>query len=485
MSEETICQEELKKLKKTVRYDKMMAAIYSTALRITDWPVFLEETLQSFGKTLDVSRVYLFAYRSETGTLDNTFEWVAPDVIPKKVSLQNIPTNLIPWLTHALQNNEQIRLSNINQIPHEQDRTLFYELGIKSILAVPLFIGRHYYGFLGIDECRYFRDWEEIDVSNLQSLGLILTDKIERRRMDRVLLLEMEQQAARVSLSQKMEAIGMLTAGVAHEINTPIQYVRDNAYFLMKSLEQLIVLLKHYQTLAAQTRSKAEEVELLQKIETLEDELDIAYLIKEIPYAIKQSLEGVSKVNQLVSALKEFSHPGKKKKDFADLNRAIASTVTIARNEWKYVAELELDLEEGLPLVFCRVSEINQVVLNMIINAAHTIKEKASETNPSGPKGKIILRTRTLGNHVSIIIEDTGKGIPSVLLNKIFDPFFTTKDPGIGTGQGLAISREIILGKHGGQIYVESVEGLGTTFTVDLPIELLEVELFEREVGLV
>lgn len=470
MLQDTVYQEQLQQLKKIVQYDKMMAKIYLTALRQPDWPVFLEETLRGFGETLDVNGVYLFAHRPQTQTIDNTFEWVAPDISAKKGSLQNLKTSDTPWWTHTLQSNKLICLRDIEQIPDDSERAIFRELGIKSILAVPLFVGTLYYGFLGIEESHNFRDWEEIDVDSLQSVANVLTNMLERQRMERELLAKEKQQAVRITLSRKMEAIGMLAAGVAHEINTPIQYVGDNAYFLMKALEQLMLLLKQYQTLAERIRSKGVEVGLLKEIEALEEAINVEYLAKEIPNAINQSLEGISKVGQLVSAMKEFSHPGKGKKDLADLNRAIASTAKIAQNEWKYVAELELDMEKDLPVVYCHIGEINQVVLNMIINAAQTIKEKTAEAESPIPKGKIIIRTRLSGDHVSIIIADTGKGIPSLIINKIFNPFFTTKDLGIGTGQGLAISREIVQQRHSGQINVESVVGIGTTFTVDLPM---------------
>lgn len=480
MSHDTVCQEELRRLKKVVHYDKMLASIYLTALRQPEWPAFLEETLQGFGEALNVNGVYLFAHRSQTQTMDNTFEWVAPGISTMKGSLQNLRTSDIPWWTHTLQSNKLIRLRDIEQIPNDPEREIFHELGIKSVLAVPLFVGMQYYGFLGIDERRYFRDWEEVDVDSLQSVAHVLTEKLERQRMERVLFEREKHAAVRISLSRKMEAMGMLAAGVAHEINTPIQYVGDNAHFLMETFEQLMLLLKQYHILAEKVRSNGVEEGLLQEIETLELAINVAYLAEEIPSAINQSLEGISKVSQLVSAMKEFSHPGKEQKDFADLNRAIASTVKIAQSEWKYVAELELDMEKDLPLVYCHIGEINQVILNMIINSAQTIKERAAESKSPISKGKIVIRTRLLRDHVSIIIEDTGKGIPSILLNKIFNPFFTTKDLGIGTGQGLAISREIIQQRHGGQINVESVEGVGTTFTVNLPIGIEEMNLDER-----
>ena len=199
------------------------------------------------------------------------------------------------------------------------------------------------------------------------------------------------------------------------------------------------------------------------------DQADAAYLLEEIPRAIDQTLEGVGRVAALVNAMKEFSHPDTKEKSLLDLNRAIAGTLTVARNEWKYVAELETDFDPSLPPVSCHPGEFNQVILNLIVNAAHAIGDVARQ---GGRKmGTIRVQTRKCADWAEIRIEDTGTGIPEKVRSRIFDPFFTTKEIGKGTGQGLAIARSVIVDKHGGSLHFETEEGRGTTFIVRLPYE--------------
>ena len=212
---------------------------------------------------------------------------------------------------------------------------------------------------------------------------------------------------------------------------------------------------------------------LLNRIETEIEEIDWDYLAEEIPSAIEQSREGVQRVTSIVRAMKEFSHPGTKEKVLLDINKIIDTTVTISRNEWKYVADLEMDLDESLPSVPCLSDEMSQVFLNLIVNAAQAIGEQLGD-NPEGPKGTIRITTRPLEREVEIRISDTGPGIPEEVRQKIFDPFFTTKDPGKGTGQGLAIARDVVVHKHGGAIEVESEPGQGAVFIIRLPLEMEE-----------
>jgi two-component system NtrC family sensor kinase len=207
---------------------------------------------------------------------------------------------------------------------------------------------------------------------------------------------------------------------------------------------------------------------LVNQISNKEEELDVTYLLEEIPRAFEETLEGIGKVNKLVLAMKDFVHPGEKEMKFANINKAIEGTVTISRNEWKYVAELETDLEPGLPLVCCVIDEINQVLLNMILNAAQAIKEAPKSRTLT--KGKITVTTKNDGDYVTILLSDNGIGIPKEMVNKIFEPFFTTKEVGKGTGQGLAIAYNIIATKHEGSIEVDSEVGKGTVFTIRLPI---------------
>lgn len=268
--------------------------------------------------------------------------------------------------------------------------------------------------------------------------------------------------------AQKLEAIGQLAAGIAHEINTPIQYVGDNTRFLMDAFKDMTALFELYERLTGAILPSPGCAELLQEIQARKEEVDLPYLKEEIPRAIHQSLEGVERVAKIVRAMKEFSHPGPKEKTPTNLNRAIENTLTVARNEWKYVADVVLELDPDLPLVPCLPNELNQVILNLVINAAHAIAGVVGDG--SRGKGTITVATGTKGNMVEIRIRDTGTGIAPEIQSKVFDPFFTTKEVGKGTGQGLAIARSIVVDKHGGKIDFETEWGQGTTFTIALPL---------------
>ncbi len=270
--------------------------------------------------------------------------------------------------------------------------------------------------------------------------------------------------------SQKMEAIGQLSAGIAHEINTPTQFVNDNIHFLKDAYASISKILKKYREVAALSENEPHCKSHVIEIKDLEEQEDLEFLIKEIPLAIDQSLEGVERVAKIVRAMKDFSHPGIDDIKSINLNQMIESTVTVARNEWKYCSEIEFDLDPENPFIDCYPGELNQTFLNIIINAAHAIIEKNGEN--SEEKGKITISTKLLDDFVEIRISDTGAGVPDSIKTKLFNPFFTTKEPGKGTGQGLAISHNVIVKKHNGEINFESTYGQGTTFIIKLPVHL-------------
>jgi PAS domain S-box-containing protein len=267
--------------------------------------------------------------------------------------------------------------------------------------------------------------------------------------------------------AQKLESIGQLAAGIAHEINTPTQYIGDNVQFLKGAFADLRLLLESYDRLLVAANGNTLSGETVQEVSAAVADIDIGYLIEEIPKAIEQTVEGVTRVSTLVGAMKDFSHPGTKEKIGLDLNRAIESTVTVARSEWKYVADLETDYDPSLPLLSCLPAEFNQVILILIVNAAHAIADVIGKGGPE--KGKIKVQTRNCPRFAEVRIQDTGTGIPQNIRARIFDPFFTTKEIGKGTGQGLAIGRSLIVDKHGGTIHFETEEGKGTTFIIRLP----------------
>ncbi len=296
------------------------------------------------------------------------------------------------------------------------------------------------------------------------SIGTELGRVFERSRANA----ERSSMEVQLRHAQKMESIGQLAAGIAHEINTPTQFISDNLRFLQDAFQDLRPILQDLHALSANS-NETELAGLLQRLREAASAADAGYLSEEIPSAIRQSLEGVSRVAAIVGAMKNFSHPGTAEKSRVDLNKAIDCTLTVCRNEWKYVAEVKTDFDETLPTVACLPGEFNQVILNLVVNAAHAIGEVVKIC--PGAKGTIRVSTRRDGDFVEVRVADTGAGIPKNIQNKVFDPFFTTKGVGKGTGQGLAIVHSVIVDKHAGTIDFESTVGVGTVFIVRLPIE--------------
>ncbi len=265
--------------------------------------------------------------------------------------------------------------------------------------------------------------------------------------------------------AQKLESVGRLASGIAHEINTPTQFVGDNVRFLSDSFSSIGRLLEQYQCLLAAAKTGQCPKALIDTCEAINREADMEYLLAEIPMALEQTVEGNSRVARIVGAMKHFAHPDSEEKTYVNLNHAIENTVIVTRNEWKFVADLTTDLASDLPLVPCLLGQFNQVILNMIINATHAI-EGVVQGTPQ--KGLISITSRQVDTWAEIRITDTGTGMPEDIQHKIFDPFFTTKEVGKGTGQGLAIARSVVVDKHGGTIAVVSQVGKGTTFIIRL-----------------
>ncbi|MCE5302383.1 MAG: hybrid sensor histidine kinase/response regulator [Planctomycetaceae bacterium] len=282
-------------------------------------------------------------------------------------------------------------------------------------------------------------------------------------------LVEKQQMEQELAQAEKLKAIGQLAAGIAHEINTPTQYIGDNARFLENAFEHIAGMLDDLKKLLQATRENAVTDALLDQIEQKLRKADLEYLSSEIPQAIRQSLEGVRHVSEIVGAMKEYSHPDGGRQQPIDLNHAVENAVTLCQNEWKYVANVITDFDAELPLVRCVPSDIHRVVVNLVVNAAHA----TAEATRFGGLGKrpIIVRTRRDGPSVELRVKDFGCGIADDIRDRVFEPFFTTKDVGVGTGQGLSIARALVVDRHGGTIRFDSELGHGTTFYIRLPIE--------------
>ena len=278
---------------------------------------------------------------------------------------------------------------------------------------------------------------------------------------------ELEMQ---LNQAQKLESIGQLAAGVAHEMNTPMQYVGNNIKFLSDCYEHLVEVIDAYEHhLGVDTSGSELPDDLPEGLAEILKRTQFSHIRTELPCAISESRYGVDRVLKIIRAMKEFSHPGGKAMEPTDLNRALTSTATITQNRWKEVADLQMDLDPSLPLVVCDPGSMNQVFVNLIVNAVDAIADRMISTE-SDSKGTISVSSQLNGEQVLIEITDTGCGMPEEVRNRVFDPFYTTKEVGKGTGQGLSLCHTIVTQKHGGTIQVDSRHGKGTIFSVRLPI---------------
>jgi PAS domain S-box-containing protein len=281
---------------------------------------------------------------------------------------------------------------------------------------------------------------------------LLVMDTTERRMLESQLM-----------QTQKLEAIGQLAAGIAHEINTPTQYVMNNMWFIKEGMEQLKNALGAYRSLGMQPGSAPDWTAMA----AMEEERQIPFYLDELPAAISETLQGLDRISAIVNSVKQFAHPGHDRQQEIDLNKLIEQTVTVSRNEWKYVAETTTNLDPDLPPLVCSSQEIGQVLLNLVVNAAHAIMDAPRQ---DGASGRITISTRRVANMAEIRVQDTGTGIPPHAREHLFEPFFTTKPVGQGTGQGLFITHRVVVKDHGGTIRFETGSGQGTTFIITLPL---------------
>jgi signal transduction histidine kinase len=335
---------------------------------------------------------------------------------------------------------------------------------VKSSIVYPLVSGSRLVGMITFNRLTDERPYGRADLDQASVLGSQIMLALENLRLSR-----------QTAISERLAAVGQLAAGVAHELNTPIQFVGDGLHFLGTALEDLLSLVTAYQKLSGECRQRLHAPELFTEVAALEEEVDLDDLRKEIPRALQQTTEGIARVTSIVRSIKTFGRPDAAAKEPTDLAKLIDATLTVARGEYKYIADVETELAE-LPPVVVHPGEIGQVILNLVVNAAHAIADGATGKECT-LRGKITITTWLEDSHVVISIADTGGGIPPEIQKKIFDPFFTTKPVGRGTGLGLSIARGIIVEKHSGQITVESVVGVGSRFLVRLP--LLEAGMSE------
>jgi PAS domain S-box-containing protein len=303
-------------------------------------------------------------------------------------------------------------------------------------------------------------------------IGADITHKREEERKKRELqdklvaeMKERERMVLELQLAQKLESVGRLAAGIAHEINTPIQYVGDSVQFLRTAYDDLLRLLDEWRAAALLLCAGELRDGLEKEFSRLAQQYDMDFVRAEMPRAFTRTFDGVERVANIVKAMKEFAHPDSAEQNLADLNHAIETTLLVASNEYKYVAKVHTHFA-ALPGVICNIGELNQVVLNLVVNAAHAIHDAGRDVET----GEIHISTELEGESAVIRVRDNGCGIPAEHLSKVYDPFFTTKEVGRGTGQGLSIAHTILVDKHCGSIDVKSHVGAGTEFVLKIPI---------------
>jgi len=289
------------------------------------------------------------------------------------------------------------------------------------------------------------------------------------RDLTQQLAAEVERRSLESDLrqAQKLEALGTMAGGVAHEINTPIQYIGDNINYLRGGMDDVLSILRVYQEFVKHVQVDGDAASVLERIRKLESEADLDFLIDEIPESISQASEGLARVSTIVQAVKQFAHPGSQERQEFDANQAIESTIEVARGQWKYITELKTHFGDNLPKLDGHLGEFNQIILNLIVNAAQAIEESGR-----GNEGLIQISTRSVDHNLVVDVNDNGCGIPKSIQDRVFEPFFTTKDVGKGTGQGLALCYRIVTQSFNGTIELISEEGQGTTFSLGFPIEV-------------
>lgn len=329
---------------------------------------------------------------------------------------------------------------------------------IYAFIGVPIYVNGKVYGALNF----YDKNRSVLTFSEREKTFMKLASQWVASEIERDIFLKTQK---RLEEARRLESVGQLAAGVAHEINTPTQFVGDNLRFVQQSIEQLNTILSYIKRLSLSENVSHDE--LVAEVEQLKHKLDIDFVLSEMPLALSQSLDGIQRIKNIVKAMKNSVHPDNVDMQLADINQEIQSACVLSRSEWKIVCNLEMNLDENLPKVYCLPFALNQVVLNMLINASHAVADEVKSGRYE--KGLIKISTKATAEYAEIHIIDNGSGIPKAAQSKIFDPFFTTKEVGVGTGQGMSLAYNVINDKHKGVITFESEEGVGTHFTIKIP----------------
>lgn len=461
-----------------LNFEKLVSKISTRFISYTDIYRAIDTSLEDMGRFSSASRAYIFQFKNEGNYMDNTFEWCAEGVSAEINNLKNLPSNTFPWWVDQLEKGEIILISDVSKMNKEasKEKEILEAQGIVSVVVLPLYVNKKLFGFIGFDDVVTSGGWHQDDLSLLQVTSEIFSNAFERlqaeeriRTNNRELyetISKLKETQSQLIQQEQLAGIGQLAAGVAHEINNPLAFIISNIDTLKNNIHVLLDTFEIYKGL----RSEIVEyvpLELKEKIIDTQRRHNVGYIIEDLEDIIIDIQEGLQRVDTIVKSLSIFSRVDQSEvyKEF-NLLDSINNTLIVAINEYKYYTDVRTDLTmvpkiKGIP------GQLNQVLLNLLLNAAYAIKVKYA---PENKKGLISVKTYSDNQFVYCEIEDNGTGIPEEHINKIFNPFYTTKPVGEGTGLGLSIVYDIIVNKHKGDITVESETGLFTKFRIRIPI---------------
>jgi two-component system, NtrC family, sensor kinase len=440
--------------------EKLIAGLSSHFVSINrdNYDQYMDRGLEMIGALKGVDRSYLFLFSPDGRYLDNTHEWCAEGITAEIESSQRVPLERVEWVVSRLNQNKPLIIADVTKLPPEAAtvKQIFEEQSIKSLLLVPLVDQGQVFGFVGFDSVHRKKAWQDNHVELLKVAAQIIGMAITRIRSE-----------TQLALAARLYSIGQLAAGIAHEINNPLQYITINVAYLKKTLPRVLELLSSCRYLVDGQRETLQEPGKFEELLVALKKMEQDGLTRELMLSVEETNEGLEVINKLLMGMKGLTYQAENERVYADLNEAVKGLVTITRSEWKNDLVLKTELDPELPLLECSISEINQLLLNLVINAIDAVKANAGGLKKA--KGEIIIKTAVQDRNLIIMVRDNGIGIPKANLSLIYDPFFTTKAYGKGSGQGLPLAYYIAQ-KHGGTIDVRSEEKVGTTFTVSLPL---------------
>lgn len=491
MTDITLQKKAEKLLRRSVELETRVAEMASHFVNIGAETIDseIEGGLGRIGRSMGIDRAYVFLFSNVDETMTNTHEWCAPGIEAAREHLQGLPLTTFPWWICKLKRQECISVQRVDDLGPEAvaEKDILLSQGIQSILVVPLVWNNRVEGFIGFDAVTAAHEWSPTERSALEFLGTIIINALKRKGMDEELARhrealealnrtleekvrertrQLEETQQQLLLQDKMASVGQLAAGIAHEINNPVGFVSLNFATMESSMRAVMGLLQEYRE-ALKEADSATSGEMYDRLRCREEEIKLDFITRDFDALLAESHEGFERITSIINSMRDFSRADTSgHREGYDLNKRVRDTLIISRNAYKYHADVEFE-EGDIPMTQCVPSQINQVLLNLIVNAAQAI-----ESRPDMERGLIHIRTWQTDDAVWCAVRDNGSGIAEEQQRRVFDPFFTTKDAGKGTGLGLSISYDIIVSKHKGTFQVQSRKGEGATFLFSLPKEM-------------